>query len=93
MLILIFILYKISVKDQETLKVYDKVLMNLAYCAISGDGQVKNDFLEEAKRMQIERNGKLHQNNAKGIFTYFKLYDDDIWIGLANKYKEYFVFK
>ena len=73
--------------------VYDKVLMNLAYCAISGDGQVKNDFLEEAKRMQIERNGKLHQNNAKGIFTYFKLYDDDIWIGLANKYKEYFVFK
>ena len=39
-----------------------------------------------------KRNKKLSQIDEKGIYSYFKLYDDDIWLGLAEKYKEYFVF-
>lgn len=39
----------------------------------------------------LDRNGKWYKDDAKGIFTYFKLYDDDIWLGLAEKYKEYFI--
>lgn len=70
----------------------DKVLMNLTYCGINGNGQVRDRFFKEAKETIIERNGKWYQDNAKGIFTYFKLYDDDIWLGLAEKYKAYFVF-
>ena len=40
----------------------------------------------------LERNGKWYKDDAKGIFKYFKLFDDDIWISLAEKYKNYFVF-
>lgn len=41
----------------------------------------------------FEKNGTLYQKGAKGIYQYFKLYDDDIWLGLGEKYKEFFVFK
>jgi hypothetical protein len=33
----------------------------------------------------------MHKDNATGIYKYFKLYDDEIWLKLAEKYKEYFV--
>ena len=71
---------------------YEKVLMNLSFLAISGDGMIRYQFFHEAKDLMIQRGGKLFKENAKGIFTYFKLYDDDIWISLAEKYKKYFVF-
>ena len=70
----------------------DKVLMNLTYGAISGHGAMRHNFLMEAKEIMLERNGKLYKDNAKGIFKYFKLYDDDIWLGLAEKYKNEFIF-
>lgn len=70
----------------------DKVLMNLTYCAISGKGKIRYNFLKEAQKCMLEKGKKLYKDNAKGIYTYFKLYDDDIWLGLAEKYKEYFVF-
>lgn len=70
----------------------DKVLMNLTFCGINGNGQARNDFFHEAKAIMLEKNGKWYQDGAKGIYTYFKLYDDDIWLSLAEKYKEYFVF-
>ncbi len=70
----------------------DKVLMNLTFCGINGNGQARNKFFKEAKMVQLEKNGKWYQDGAKGIYTYFKLYDDEIWLGLAEKYKEYFVF-
>lgn len=70
----------------------DKVLMNLTFCGINGNGQARSNFFKEAKSVQLERCGKWYQDGAKGIYTYFKLYDDDIWLGLAKKYKEYFVF-
>lgn len=71
---------------------YDKVLMNLTYSGINGNGVIRHNFFKEAKEMMLEKNGKWYKDNAKGIFKYFKLYDDDIWLGLAKKYKEYFVF-
>lgn len=70
----------------------DKVLMNLTFCAITGKGEIRYNFLREAKQIMKERNEKLSRINEKGIYSYFKLYDDDIWLGLAEKYKEYFVF-
>lgn len=71
----------------------DNVLMNLSFCAISGKGDIRHNFFVEAKKTTIERKGKLVSDDAKGIYAYFKLYDDDIWLGLAEKYKKYFVFE
>jgi len=71
---------------------YDKVLMNLTYLSLSGYGDIRERFFAEAKKKMLERYGVWHKSNAKGIFTYFKLFDDDIWLGLADKYKEHFVF-
>ena len=71
---------------------YDKVLMNLTYLSLSGFGNIRQKFFEEAKEKMLARYGVWHKNDAKGIFTYFKLFDDDIWFGLADKYKEHFVF-
>lgn len=70
----------------------DKVLMNIAYSVISGHGEVKNNFLKEAKETVIAKNQKWYKENAKGIFTYFKLYDDELWLSLAKKYEKYFEF-
>lgn len=70
----------------------DKVLMNLSFCGINGNGIVRDNFFEEAKELMLERNGKWYKDDATGIFTYFKLFDDDIWLSLADKYKQYFVF-
>ena len=70
----------------------DKVLMNLTFCGINGNGQARSEFFKEAKNVQLERSGKWYQEGAKGIYTYFKLYDDDIWLELGKKYEKYFVF-
>lgn len=71
---------------------YDKVLMNLTYLSLSGYGKIREKFFAEAKEKMLERYGVWHKNDAKGIFTYFKLFDDDIWLGLAHKYKSHFTF-
>ena len=47
---------------------------------------------QEAKARMLERNGKWYRDDAKGIFKYFKLFDDDIWLDVAEKYKEIFSF-
>ena len=70
----------------------DKVLMNLTFCGINGNGQARSEFFREAKNVQLEKSGKWYQEGAKGIYTYFKLYDDDIWLNLGKKYEKYFVF-
>lgn len=70
----------------------EKVLMNLSYCGINGNGIIRHNFFKEAKELMLKRKGKWYKEDAKGIFTYFKLFDDDIWLGLAEKYKDYFVF-
>lgn len=70
----------------------DKVLMNLTFCGMNGNGLARHNFFKEAKMLQLERYGKWYQDEAKGIYTYFKLYDDDIWLGLARKYNDFFVF-
>ena len=71
---------------------HDKVLMNIAYSVISGHGEVKYNFLKEANEIAIEQNGKCCKDNAKGIYKYFKLYDDKLWLSLAKKYEQYFEF-
>ena len=68
------------------------VLMNLTYNGINGNGLKRYEFFQDAKKLMLERNGKWYKDDAKGIFKYFKLFDDDIWISLAEKYKNYFVF-
>ncbi len=70
----------------------DKVFMNLTYGGISGHSEMRFKFLHEARDIMLQKNGKLYRDNAKGIYKYFKLYDDDIWLGLAEKYKSEFVF-
>ncbi len=70
----------------------DRVLINLIYLTINGKKWIKHNFLQEAKTLMLERKHELHNDDAKGIFyKYFKLYDDDIWIGLAEKYEKYFL--
>ena len=71
---------------------FDKVLMSLTYCGINGNGLARHNFFKDAKMLQLERYGKCYQDEAKGIYKYFKLYDDDIWLGLARKYKDFLVF-
>lgn len=70
----------------------DKVFMSLTFCGIDGHGKERYSFFREAKSRMLERNGKWYRDDAKGIFQYFKLFDDDIWLDLAEKYKEYFSF-
>ena len=82
---------KQKIKDSGILN-EDKVLMNLTYCGMNGYGLARHNFFKEAKMLQLERYGKWYQDGAKGIYTYFKLYDDDIWLGLARKYNDFFVF-
>ena len=71
----------------------DKVLMNLTYGSISGHGIMRHKFLSECKNEMIKRRGKTFLDGAKGIYTYFKLYDDDIWLGMVDKFKNEFTFK
>lgn len=70
----------------------DKVLVNIAYSVISGHGEVKNNFFKEAKEIVLSRNKKWYKEDAKGIYKYFKLYDDELWLSLAKKYEKYFEF-
>lgn len=70
----------------------DKVFMNLTYSGISGKSDVRYNFLHEAKEIMLERRAKMAKEQEKGIYSYFKLYDDDIWLGLADKYGKDFVF-
>ncbi len=70
----------------------DKVLMNIAYSVISGHGEVKYNFFKEAKETVLARNEKWYKEDAKGIYKYFKLYDDNLWLSLAQKYEKYFEF-
>lgn len=71
---------------------YDNTLMNLTYAAISGHGDIRDAFFREGKEIMLKRHGAWYKEDAKSIFKYFKLYDDDVWTGLAEKYKQYFVF-
>ena len=66
--------------------------MNLTYGSISGKGRMRHRFLTECKNEMIKRCGKTYQDGAKGIYTYFRLYDDDIWLGTAENYQDEFDF-
>lgn len=70
----------------------DKVLTNIAFSVISGNGEVKYNFFKDAKETVIARNEKWYKEDAKGIYKYFKLYDDKLWLSLAKKYEKYFEF-
>lgn len=70
----------------------DKVLANIAFSVINGHGDVKYNFFKDAKETVIARNEKWYKEDAKGIYKYFKLYDDELWLGLAKKYEKYFEF-
>lgn len=71
----------------------DNVFLNLTFLGIIGKGNVRYNFFKEAKEIMTKRCGKCYKDNAKGIFQYFKLYDDDIWLDLAQKYEKYFELK
>ena len=71
---------------------YDRVLMSLTYGAISGKGKMRHKFLTECRNEMIKRNGKTYLDGAKGIYTYFRLYDDDIWLGIAKDFENEFDF-
>ena len=70
----------------------DKVLVNIAYSVICGHGEVKYNFFKEAKETVLAQNEKWYKEDAKGIYKYFKLYDDKLWLSLAKKYEKYFEF-
>lgn len=71
----------------------DITFINLTYETLLGNSSIKDRFFTEAKLMMINRNSQLHRENAKGIYKTFKLYDDDIWISLTEKYKNKFKLK
>ena len=79
--------------EQSGILEVEKTLMNLSFMGINGHGKERSEFFKEAKNMMLERNGKWYKKDANGIFKYFKLFDDDIWISLSKKYSEYFVFR
>lgn len=64
----------------------DKIFMNLIYLQLIGKPQIKAEFYKEAKQQMMYKNRKLYKDNVEGIYKYFKLYDDDIWIESAKKY-------
>ena len=68
----------------------DKVLMNLTYLALCGKGNIRYEFFKEAKAISYQRGNKLYKDDATGVYKYFKLFDDDIWLSLAEKYKNEF---
>ena len=70
----------------------DRVLMSLTYAALTGNGKIRHQFFMDAKNSMRERNHNLYKSDAQGIYKYFKLYDDDIWLNTYNKYKNYFEF-
>lgn len=72
---------------------HDKVLMNLTYGSISGKGKMRHKFLMACKTEMVNRYGKTYQDDAKGIYTYFRLYDDDIWLETAESFQDEFTFK
>lgn len=70
----------------------DRVLMSLTYASITGNGETRYKFFKEANQAMKDINHSFYKNDAKEIFKYFKLYDDDIWIKYYNKYKSNFEF-
>lgn len=71
----------------------DLAFINLTYETLIGNPKLKEKFFAEAKQMMIEKGRKLKKENVKGIYETFKLYDDDIWIELTEKYKSEFKLK
>lgn len=71
----------------------DIAFINLTYETLIGNPKLRQDFMREAKEKMIEKGSSLQRENAKGIYRTFKLYDDDIWIFLTEKYKKQFKLK
>lgn len=71
----------------------DTAFINLTYETLIGNSKLKVSFFREAKEKMIAKGNLLHREDAKGIYKTFKLYDDDIWIELTNKYKNNFKLK
>lgn len=71
----------------------DIAFINLTYETLIGNVKLKEDFFAEAKKQMIEKGRKLKKDNVKGIYETFKLYDDDIWLSLTEKYKNEFKLK
>lgn len=68
----------------------DKVLMNLTYLSLIGKGRIREEFFAEAVSEMKKLNHNLYKPDAQGIYKYFKLCDDEIWLKLYDKYKKYF---
>ena len=68
----------------------DKVLMNLTYLSLIGKGKIRAEFFAEAFYEMKRLNHNLYKTDAQGIYKYFKLCDDEIWLGLYEKYKKHF---
>lgn len=68
----------------------DKVLMNLTYLSLIGKGKIREEFFAEAVSEMKKLNHNLYKPDAQGIYKYFKLCDDEIWLKLYDKYKKYF---
>lgn len=83
---------KIGILKSGILK-KDIAFINLTYETLIGNVKLKESFFHEAKRQMIEKGRKLKKDNVKGIYETFKLYDDDIWIELIEKYKNEFKLK
>ena len=80
---------KIGILESGILEI-DIAFINLTYETLIGNVKVKEEFFQEAKRKMIENGRSLKKANVKGIYETFKLYDDDIWISLTDKYKSEF---
>lgn len=71
----------------------DKAFINLTYETLIGNYELKKNFMSEAKEMMKMKGKSLQKEDAEGIYKTFKLYDDDIWLFLTEKYEKEFKLK
>ncbi|MBR3512274.1 MAG: metallophosphoesterase family protein [Clostridia bacterium] len=69
----------------------EKTFVNLSFLGIIGDRKIIKSFFAKAKEKMIEEHRSMIKPDANGIYSTFRLFDDDIWIELTKEYEKYFV--
>ena len=71
----------------------ENVFVNLSLLGITGKGHLIHEFFRRAKEEMSLKGEILHLHDAKGIYKDFRLYDDDVWLKVAEEFKDEFIIK
>lgn len=69
----------------------DKVFMNLMFLVTNGRPDVRRKFFSEASELMAQKGDNIYMSNVEGIYSTFKMIDDDVWKKLEEKYKHEFL--